>query len=479
MIDGAAEARAAGAGTGAVLTAVCLGLMLSMFNSTLVNVVLPDLADGLHAGPGQLQWVSALYTLFYASALLPGGALGNLLGRRAAFLLGVAVFAVGSLACAVAPGIGVLLAARAVQAIGAAVMLPQTLSILVHEYSDERARARAVGVWSGVSSLALAAGPVLGGAIVAVLTWRWAFVVSVALGLVAWTLAYRTIPRSRHGSIPDAPRLDLVGALVSVVVLASLVFGLIESATRGWDNPLIVTSFAVVAAGVVLFIVLEARLTRRGRAPLMPLALWRSRRLVAANLSGLAYFFAFFGILYFLSLELQQQRGFSALQVGASFLPMMLAMAVLGPVAGRLTARFTALPVLVTGHALTALGCLLLALAMLRPHDATSLADLEWRLLVVGLGSGLMSSPMSNLAVSSVEPAYSSTASAIHNMCRQIGSTLGVAALGVVVTVAPAFSSGVGRAMAVTAAVIAVTGLAAFLLGRGGGHAGVPGTRGM
>jgi len=448
----------------AVLTAMCLGLALSMFNSTIVNVMVPAIGDSLGSSSSQLQWISSLYTLVYAALLLPGGALGNRLGRRTAFLSGISGFAGGSLLCAVSPGFAVLLVGRVVQALGAALMLPQTLSILVHEYADPRARARAVGIWAGGASLGLAAGPVLGGLVVAATSWRLGFVLSLVLALVTIALSWVAVPVARHGRPAHVPAVDLAGGILSVICLTALVFGLIESSARGWGSPLILAAFGVSAVALAAFLWAQARAALLGQAPLMPLRLWRSPGFIAANVTGLVYFVAFFAVLYFYSVDLQDSRGHSALVAGLSFLPLTLVVAVLGPIAGRLTGAFGTGPVMVAGLVVAAVGCALLALAS---HDA-SLADLQWRLALVGIGSGLISSPTSTAAVSSVPAADSGSASAVYNTFRQLGSTLGVAAIGVVVgpTDRPTFPSGLEHAMGVVAGLLVVTALLAAVLTR-------------
>jgi EmrB/QacA subfamily drug resistance transporter len=448
---------------------MCLGLMGSMFNSTLVNVMLPDIRVALHASETGLQWVAALYTLCYAALLLAGGALGERIGKRMAFLGGVAVFTVGSAACGAAPALGFLLAARAVQAIGVAVMLPQTLSTLVTEYTDPARRARAVGIWAGVASLGLAAGPVVGGVITSVASWRAGFLLSVVLGVITVVLGFRVIPRARYGRPTHAPIPDFAGAALSMLALAALVYGLIESATLGWSSPLIIGAFALAAAAAAGFIATQHTAAGRGRQPLMPLELWRSRGFIGANLAGLAYFFTLFGILYFFSIDLQQYRHYSTLVAGLSFLPMTILMALIGPVAGRLSARFSTTPVMVAGLLVAAAGSLALALL---PADG-SVADVDWRLALVGIGAGLMSSPMSNTAVSSVAARHSGAASATHNTFRQIGSTLGVAALGIIVAsgqhapggAAAVFGSGLSHAMTVVATVLVICAVIVAVLG--------------
>ena len=454
-------------GSAAVLTVVCLGLLLSMYNATVVNVMLPDIRVSLHASGTGLAWVAALYSLIYAALLMAGGALGARIGKRAAFLGGVAVFTVGSAACAAAPDLGFLLGARAVQAVGVAALIPQTLSILVSEYADPVRRAHAVGIWAGAASIGLAAGPVVGGAITEVANWRAGFWLSVALGAVTVALGLRVISRSRYGrpARPAAP--DLAGAGLSVLALAALVYGLIQSSTLGWGSPLIIGALALAVAAAAAFVASQRRAAGRGRQPLMPLELWRSGRFVAANLSALAYFIMLYGILYFYSIDLQQDQGYSTLAAGLAFLPMTILMAALGPVAGRLSARFSTAPVMVAGLLLAAAGALSLALF---PAGGSAL-ELGWRFALIGLGAGLMNSPMSNAAVSSAGAAHSGAASATHNTFRQIGGTLGVAALGTIVAAGhhgaagpAAFHAGLSHAFIAVAALLALCAITVTLL---------------
>ena len=424
--------REPGPRSGAVLAVLCLGLLLSMYNATVVNVMLPDIRVSLHASGTGLAWVAALYSLVYAALLMGGGALGARVGKRAAFLGGVAVFTAGSAACAAAPGLGFLVGARAVQAAGVAALIPQTLSMLATEYADPARRARAVGIWAGVASIGLAAGPVVGGAITQV----------------------------------AAP--DFLGAGLSVLALGGLVYGLIESSTLGWGSPAIIGALALSVAAAAGFVASQRRAARRGRHPLMPLGLWRSGRFAAANLSALGYFIMLYGILYFYSIDLQQYRHYSTLGAGLAFLPMTVLMAVLGPIAGRLPARFTPVRVMVAGLGLAAAGSLCLGLA----PAGGSAVGLGWRFALIGLGAGLMNSPMSNTAVSSADPAHSGAASATHNTFRQIGGTLGVAALGTIVAAGhhaaaagpAAFQAGLGHAFTAVAALLALCAITVALL---------------
>jgi EmrB/QacA subfamily drug resistance transporter len=465
-------------GPAAVLTVVCLGLMLSMYNATVVNVMLPDIRVSLHASETGLQWVAALYSLCYAALLLAGGALGERIGKRMTFLGGVAAFTVGSAACAAAPTLGLLLAARAVQAVGVAALIPQTLSILVTEYKDPARRARAVGIWAGAASLGLAAGPVVGGVITSVANWRAGFLLSVVFGVITVALGFRVISRARYGRPVPVATPDFVGTGLSMLTLAALVYGLIESATLGWGSPLIIGALVLGAAAAAGFIATQHTAAGRGRHPLMPLELWRSPRFIGANLSALGYFVMLYGILYFYSIDLQQYKHYSTLAAGLSFLPMTILMALLGPIAGRLSARFSTTPVMVAGLLVAGAGCLSLALL---PADG-SVADLGWRFALVGLGAGLMNSPMSNAAVSSADKRHSGAASATHNTFRQIGGTLGVAALGTIVAAgqhatagAVAFHAGLGHAMTAVAAALAVCAVIVAVLGKkrsSGRHSG-------
>lgn len=435
-----------------LLIAMCLGMALTMYNSTLVNTIATAIGTSLHTGSSGVQWISAGYTLCYGALLLTGGAYGNRIGRRTAFLAGTAAFAIASLGCALAPDLAVLLVFRALQAASAAVLLPPTLSILVYEYSGP-ARARAVGIWAGVASLGLSAGPVLGGVIIEFGTWRIGFVLSFALGAAALWLASVTVSGDRHGRPEHAVRIDATGAVLSVIALGGLVFGLIESPVYGWTSPVIIGCLVIFVAGLVLFVLAQGRMTRRGRDALMPLELWRASKFTAANGAGLFYFICFIGIIFFYSAQLQVDWHASALVVGLSFLPMTLIQAALAPVAGRLAGRIGAIPVLAAGLTIGGAGCLLLGLL---PRHGASLLDLEWRLAVVGVGSGFMSSPMSTLAVSAVPQRHSTTAAAVHNTFRQTGATLAVAALGVIVGPlnVPGMDAGVDRAMLLTGALL-------------------------
>jgi MFS transporter, DHA2 family, methylenomycin A resistance protein len=311
---------------------------------------------------------------------------------------------------------------------------------------------------------------VVGGAITSVANWRAGFMLSVVLGMITVALGFLVIPRARYGKPSRPVRPDFMGAVLSTLTLAALTYGLIESATLGWSSPLIIGALALAAAAAAGFIATQHTADQRGRQPLMPLELWRGRRFIGANLSALAYFIMLYGILYFYSIDLQQYRHYSTLAAGLAFLPMTILMALLGPVAGRLSARFSTTPVMVAGLLVAGAGSLALALL----PAGGSAADIGWRFALVGIGAGLMNSPMSNTAVSSAAARHSGAASATHNTFRQIGGTLGVAALGTIVAAGyhatggatAAFPTGLSHAMTAVGAILALCALIVAVLGK-------------
>ncbi|MDI2097839.1 MFS transporter [Ruicaihuangia caeni] len=449
---------------------MCIGSMISMFNTTLVNLLVPAIGGEFGVPAVGLEWVSAAYTLAYGALLMIGGAIGTAFGRRAAFLAGTAVFTAASVACALAPDLVVLLLGRALQGVGVALLLPQTLAILRAEFDDAAQRSRMVGLWAGVASLGLSAGPVLGGVILAAGSWRLGFVLSAALAIAAFILGARGVPPAAHGRPAAGVRVDWVGAAIGAVGLGGLVEGLLQLPLQGFASPLVLGAFAVGTASIALFLIRQRARSRHDRVVLIPPSLWQSPAVIAASVAGLAYFFMFFGTSYFYSIDLQEYRGHDPFTAGLLFLPMMLSTAAFGPIAGRLAARFGIAPVLITGLGLGAAGCALLAVQ----SEGSGPADLAWRLAVVGVASGLMSSSMSSLAVADADPADSSTAAALHNTFRQIGSTLGVAALGAIIganvlarqpdAAIAQTMPGIGAAMAVTAAVLLAGMVTVFLL---------------
>jgi EmrB/QacA subfamily drug resistance transporter len=405
------------------LGTMCFALFMVMLDSTVVNLALPTIQRRLDASMAELQWIVDAYVLLLASLLLTGGTLGDLFGRRKAFIGGVGLFTLSSLACALAPGIGILIAARAVQGVGAALMMPSTLSILTNTFPDPRERAQAIGMWAGVSGLALAVGPVVGGSMVDALGWQSIFLINVPIGIIAMAVAWRFVPESAQGK---GRSLDLPGQVLAVVGLAALTYAFIEANTYGWSSARIVTLFAVAAVTLAAFVVLEARST----SPMLDLKFFRNITFTGANLVGLVISFGFFGIIFFMSLFWQNVQGYSPTRSGVLSLPMTLGVMTAAVISGRVVGRIGARLPIALGLVMTGSGLLLLITV-----QASSSYSVQWPwLLLIGLGNGLAMSPMTTAIMSTVPGNRAGMASATSNTMRQTGSVFGIAVLGSIVT---------------------------------------------
>jgi MFS transporter, DHA2 family, methylenomycin A resistance protein len=431
-----------------VLAVLVSAQVLSVANSNLIAVALPQLSRDLGASDVQRQWIVDAFVLVFAALLVAGGVLADRYGRRRAFIAGLVVFAAGSQACALVSDPSLLIAARVVQALGPPLILPASLSIVTVTFANPRARARAIGVWGAGSGFGIAVGPLLGGVIVSGLGWRWAFGLSALAALGLASAALRLIPPDR----PLAPtrRFDHVGAFLVTAVLASLVFGLIEGPVRGWTSPAVVLAFATTAALAGTFI----RAERRHPAPLVDLELVRRPAFAGANLAAAALTFVLLATSVYLSEFLQTFRGSTPLEAGLALLPLGAATAVLAAVSGRLTARVPARRLIVLGLLCAAGGALLLS----RGGAEHSL----WpALLAIGAGAGIALPATTATAVAAVAAARTGMASAIHNAGRQVGATLGVAVLGSIVTAhaatASTYSHGLSIALLVATATLLAT----------------------
>lgn len=407
----------------ATVAAVAGGLFLSVVSSTMVSVALPSIGRDLHASATDLQWIVDAYVLVYASLLVAGGVLGDRRGRKGVFLAGVAIFGLGAGIAGLAPGIGTLLAGRVVQGLGPALVIPGSLTIIRATFHDARQRAAAIGVWSTGSGLAMAAGPALGGAVVAGLGWRAVFWLNVPAAALLLVLAARYIPRlPRH---PVRDRFDWPAAALVTVALAALAYAIIGGQDRGWTSPAIIAAFAGGAVLLAAFTVRE----RRVAAPLVDVGLFARGTFTAANVAGLIVFFAFIGAIVYLSAYFQQVQGLTPVAAGLAVSPVGVAFAAAAPLSGRLTARFGAHGPLVGG--------LLLAggatLGLLRLDAGTGMGAIWWNFALAGFGVGLCMAPMTTTAMSAVDAAHAGMASAVHNALRQLGQVLGVAVLGALV----------------------------------------------
>ena len=440
------------------LLAVCLGFFVIQLDATVVNVALPTISRELGASLSRLQWVVDAYTLALAGLMLTFGSLADRVGARRMFSLGMAVFTAGSLACSLAPGQDFLVGARVIQGIGAAALLPCSLALLVHQFPDHGRRARAIGAWGAAGSVGVAAGPVLGGVLIATVGWRAIFLINVPVGLVElWLL---------HAFVDEAPRrrhepLDRPGLALSVLALSLVTAGCIEAGARGWTAPV---SVGLLLVGLVLggvFIGVE----RRKTTPMLPHALFGSRPFSAAVSVGACFNFSLYGALLCLSIYLQQTRGESALRTGLLLLPMAVFVAMGSVVSGRLTGHGHRFP-MVMGLCVAGAGAA--GFATVRP--STSLWIVVGGTLALGLCSIAMPA-MSSLAVGSAPPDRAALASGVLNTTRQAGGALGVAVLGSLLALSgqgPAHFS-LGLPLGVAAAVL-FTGAGLSLFGTRGEH---------
>jgi EmrB/QacA subfamily drug resistance transporter len=412
------------------LGAVSLALFMIMLDNTIVNVALPSIGRGLDVGVSQLEWVVNAYTLSFAAVMLTGGRLADLYGRRLVFDVGLVVFTLASLTCGLAGNSTILVAARAVQGAGAALMMPASLSIITAAFVREE-RGTAIGIWAGVSGSALAIGPLLGGVLTEHLGWSWIFFVNVPVGVLALVASFLLIRESRSAE-PDQA-LDVPGLLTSAAGLVALVYALIEANRYGWTSTRILLLFAAAAGLLLAFVALE----RRAARPMLDLRLFENRTFSGANVAALLVSLAMFGIFFFVSLYMQNVLGYSPVHTGVIFLPMSLLVVVSAPIAGKATDHFgPRWPI--------AIGMTLLSLALFsfsRLGVDASFADLLPGMLVGGVGIGVAMGPMTTAALSTVPVDEAGVASGVVTTSRQVGGALGVALMGAIVaaaeTVAP------------------------------------------
>jgi EmrB/QacA subfamily drug resistance transporter len=394
-----------------------------MLDNTVVNVALPSIQRDLGIGLSALEWTVNAYALTFAVLMLTGGKLADYLGRRRIFLLGLAVFTVSSLACGLAESGGTLIAARAVQGVGAAFMMPATLSIISATFPPHQ-RGTAIGIWAGVSAMALAIGPLIGGLIVEHVHWSWIFFINVPIGVLGIAVGRLVIRESRDTSAEQ--RLDVPGLVTSALALFALTFALIEQREYGWTSPLILGLFAASVVGLVAFVLLE----RHQRAPMLDLSLFRNGTFAGANVVALLVTLAMFGVFFFMSLYMQNILGYSPVRTGATFLPMTILIILVAPAAGKLSDRIGSRWLMATGMTLVAV-CLVL---FSRLGLDAGFWDLFPGLFVGGLGMALTMSPMTAAALGSVPVDKAGVGSGVLNTFRQVGGALGIAVMGAILT---------------------------------------------
>jgi EmrB/QacA subfamily drug resistance transporter len=403
------------------LAAVAFGLFMIMLDNTVVNVALPSMARDLGVGLSELEWIVTGYALTFASLMLTGGKLADLLGRRAIFVVGLVIFTGSSLACGLAESGDFLIGARVVQGVGAALMNPATLSIIAATFPPHQ-RGMAIGIWAGVSALALAIGPLVGGLLTEHLDWSWIFFVNVPVGILAIVASFVLIPESKDESAEQ--RLDLPGLVTSGIGLFALTYGLIEANTYGWTSGRIVGSFVVAAVMLSAFVLLEMR----QRLPMLDLSLFRNGTFAGANLAVLLVALAMFGVFFFVSLYMQGILGYSAVQAGAAFLPMTVLIILVAPIAGKTSDRVGSRWLMTSGMLLVATQ--LLYFSRLEVHS--TFWNLLPGLLVGGVGMALVMTPSAAAAVRALPVDKSGVGSAVLNAFRQVGGAMGIALMGAI-----------------------------------------------
>ncbi len=439
-----------------ILAVCCMSLLIVSLDATIVNVALPAIHRSLHGSLPGLQWTIDAYTLVLASLLMLAGSTADRIGRRRVFQTGLVVFFVGSLLCALAPTLELLVVCRIVQAIGGSMLNPVALSIMRNVFEDPRERAQAIGLWGGVVGISMALGPVLGGALVDSVGWRAVFLVNLPVGLLALGLTAALVPESRA---PRARRLDPVGQVLVVVALASLTYAIIEGPATGWSSTEILGLFALALGSFAALVGYELRRAE----PLLEVRFFASAPFSGASAIAVCAFAALGGFLFLNTLYLQDARGLSPFHAGLYMLPMAGMTLLFGPLSGRLVGRRGSRPsLLVAGVALSAS-----ALMLTRLSAGTSTAYLLVAYLVFGVGFGLVNPPITNTAVSGMPPSQAGVAAAVASTSRQVGQTLGVAIAGALAGASVSGALGPGFAAATHPGwwIIAALGVVVLVVG--------------
>lgn len=420
-----------------ILVSCCLSLLIVSMDATIVNVAIPSIRADLSASPAQMQWVVDIYTLVLASLLMLSGATGDRFGRRRLFQIGLTVFALGSLACSLAPTIDTLIGARFLQGVGGSMLNPVALSIISQIFTKPVERARALGIWGGVTGISMAAGPIVGGLLIETVGWRSVFWINLPICAAAIILTAVFVPESKSQTMRN---VDPIGQGLGILFLFGAVFTLIEGPVLGWTNPRVLAIAAVAVVALIAFLRFESR----RHDPFLDLRFFRSIPFTTATINAISAFAAWGAFLFMMSLYLQGERGFSAMQTGLIYLPIALGALFFSPLSGRLVGRYGARPSLVAaGILITTAATLLTLLTATTP---------VWHLLIVfavfGVGFSMVNAPITNAAVSGMPLDRAGAASAVTSTSRQVGVSIGVALCG---SVAGAAMTGSGADFATAA----------------------------
>lgn len=454
-LDGGAGTPRAGSrlATSLTLAAMSLGYGVVQLDVTIVNTALDAMGKTLGGGVAELQWVVSAYTIAFAAFMLTAGALGDRIGAKRIFMAGFAIFTAASLACALSPNAVVLIGARLVQGLAAAILVPNSLALLNHAYADDRARGRAVAVWAAGASLALTAGPFVGGALITLVGWRAIFLVNLPIGLAGLWLSWRYATETTRAASRE---IDLPGQLAAIGALGALAGAIIEAGALGWGHPAVIAAFVAAAVLAVLFIWRE----NRAAQPMLPLSLFGHPLFTLTTIVGLLVNVAIYGLIFVLSLYFQRVNGLSAWWTGLAFVPMMGAVLPVNLLAPRLAERIGSCPTIVVGACISALGCL----GLLWIGTGTSYWAICTQLIAISGGLGLLVPPLTSTLLGSVEKPRSGIAAGVLNATRQTGSVLGVALFGSLVASDTRFMTGFHQTLIISAVVLL---LAAGVIGFG------------
>jgi DHA2 family methylenomycin A resistance protein-like MFS transporter len=436
------------------LAATSLGFVVVQLDVTVVNVALTSIGTSFGGGIAALQWAVNAYTLAFAALILSAGALGDRLGAKRVFIAGFVVFALASLGCGLAPNLGVFILMRALQGLGAAILVPSSLSLLNHAYPGDAERVKAVGLWAAGASAALAAGPVVGGVLIAAAGWRLIFLINLPLGLLAiWLTARHAAETSRS----RAQGFDLGGQLLGILALASLAASMIGGGgERGWSSPFVLGGMILAELATIAFVAVEAR----SASPMLPLSLFRAPTFSATTIVGLLMNVCFYGLIFVLSLYFQTLRGYSALRTGFAFLPMTAVVLAANLLAPRAANRFGPRVPIIAGLLLMLAGCGGLATV----GAASTYAAIAAQLLALGCGVGLIVPPMTSAMLGAADRKRSGIASGVLNTARQTGSVIGVALFGSLLGGRAHFISGLHLAVTLCIGALLASGVAAWFI---------------